>query len=105
MHAAVLNVSSRDGPPGIHFADFSGECRWSGDSVTASVLASRSKRASRSGSCGKSVGEDFNSDLAPEVRIRSGIDLAHATHADLGGDFIRVRVAYREEDHGKWLRL
>ena len=53
----------------------------------------------------KGVGEDFDRDLATKVSVGGALDLAHAAHSDLGGDFIRAEAGAGSQSHGKWLRL
>ena len=53
----------------------------------ASVRASRSKRARRSGSSCEAR-QDFERDVAPQLRVARAIDLAHSAGADSAGDFI-----------------
>ena len=36
------------------------------------------------------LGQHLDRDVPPQVRVRRAIHLAHAAHADLGGDFIRA---------------
>ena len=60
----------------------------------ASSFASRSKRASRSGSDGEGLGQQLDRDLAPELRVGGAVHLAHAARADRGGDpVVRERLA------------
>ena len=58
----------------------------------ARVWASRVNRASRSGSAAKDVRQDFDRDIAIQLRIARPIHLAHAAFADLGGDFVGAEV-------------
>jgi hypothetical protein len=64
----------------------------------ASVFASRSKRASRSGSCAN-VRQNLDSDLPTEIGIDSAPHFAHASRADLGGDFVRTDPGACSECH------
>ena len=48
----------------------------------ARTCASRWKRASRSGSLANDVGQDFDRDVAVQLRVARAIDLAHAAGAD-----------------------
>ena len=70
----------------------------------ASVLASRSNRASV-GIVREGVRQHLDRDLATEVGVRGAPHLAHAAHADLGGDFIGAEAGASSQSHGKWLRL
>ena len=54
----------------------------------ASVCASRVNRASRSGLFANEVGQDFERDIAIQLRIARAIDLSHAAFADRRGDFV-----------------
>ena len=45
------------------------------------MRASRSKRASRSGSAGEQRGQDLDRDVAAELGIARAVDLAHAARA------------------------
>jgi len=71
----------------------------------ARVLASRSRRASRSASVRERVWQNLDRDLATKVGIRGAPHLAHAAHSDWGGDFIRADAAANSESHSKWPRL
>ena len=57
------------------------------------------------GICRNGLRQNLDRDLPLQVRIGGAIDLTHAAHADLGGDFIRAESSTRSESHGKWLRL
>ena len=48
----------------------------------ASTLASRSNRASRSGSRAEARGQDLDRDLAPELGVARAVDLAHPAPAE-----------------------
>ena len=50
----------------------------------ASSFASRSKRASRSGSAAKAGGQHLERDVAAELRVGRAVDLAHAARAERG---------------------
>ena len=52
-----------------------------GCSMRASALASRSKRASRSGSTDR-LGQDLDGDVAVEPLVARAVDLAHAASTD-----------------------
>ena len=65
----------------------------------ASVLASRSKRASRSGSLRERVGQHLDRDVPTQLRVARAIDLAHAARADLGGNFIGAEAGARGKCH------
>ena len=54
----------------------------------ARICASRSNRASRSGSVANESRQDLDRDVAIEPRVARPIDLTHAAVADLGGDFV-----------------
>ena len=69
------------------------------------VLASRSNRASRSGSCAKASGSTLIATCRPRFVSVARSHLAHAAHADLGGDLIRAEAGASSQSHGKWLRL
>ena len=49
---------------------------------------------------GEEVGQDFEGDIAPDLRILGPIDLAHAALADEGGDFIGAEARTWCQGHG-----
>ena len=71
----------------------------------ASVLASRSKRASRSESSANGVRQNLDGDLAPKVGIERAIDFTHPARADLGSDLVWAKPSARDDSHGKRLQL
>ncbi len=70
--------------------------------TAASVFASRSNRASRSGSSANEAGQHLDGDLAVEIRIERVVDLTHAARADLGGDLVWTKATAKGHSHGKW---
>ena len=50
---------------------------------------------------GEEVRQDFEGDIAPELRVPGPIHLAHAALADLGGDFVGAEA--RAWCQGHWL--
>jgi hypothetical protein len=53
----------------------------------------------------ESLRQDFDRDVALELRVPRAIHLAHAAHPDLGSDFMWPEAGASSESHGKWLRL
>ena len=49
---------------------------------------------------GERVGQDFQRDVAFELRVARAIDLAHASGADGGDDFIRAETRAGSEGQG-----
>ena len=62
---------------------------WFSDEI---VFASRSKRARNCWFCAKRGGEDLDRDVAPEARVATAIDLAHAAGADGRDDLVRTEA-------------
>ena len=69
--------------------------RCSGWLSEASSFASRSKRARRSGSAAKAARQQLERDVAPELRVRRAIDLAHAAGAERCNDVVGAQTAAR----------
>src|SRR5262245_17994490 len=44
-------------------------------------------------------GQHFQSDRALQVGVGGRVDLAHTTHANLGGDFVRTEPSARSQGH------
>ena len=65
----------------------------------ASTFASRSKRASRSGSCVNASGNTFSATSRIELRVPRSIHIPHAVFADLGGDLIGAEGGAGTERH------
>ena len=65
----------------------------------ASTCASRWNRASRSGSAPNKIGQDLDRDVAMELRVAGAVDLAHATFADLRGDFVDAETGASRQGH------
>ena len=65
----------------------------------ASIRASRSKRARRSGSGGKNRWKDLDRDVPIELRVARPIDLAHATCPDGSDDLVAVEPRPRDQWH------
>ncbi len=62
----------------------------------ASSCASRLKRASRSGSSGEEFGQDFQRDVATELRVARAIDLAHPACAEAGQNLVAADLSAAE---------
>ena len=71
-------------------------CGWLSD---ASVCASRSKRARRSGSAASTAREDLDRDIAVQLRVARPIHLAHAASADHREDFVGADAIAGLEAH------
>ena len=52
---------------------------------------------------GEDVGEDFQRDIAIELRVSRAIDLAHAARAKRGNDFVRPESSAGSKGHGQLL--
>ena len=65
----------------------------------ANVLASRSKRASRSASMAQRIRQNLDGDLPIKVGVGGAIYLTHAAHADLSDDFVRAKPGARGKCH------
>ena len=64
----------------------------------ATWLRARSARA-RSASCANASGRTLIATSRLKLRVARAIDLAHAAHADLGGDFIGAEPGARGKCH------
>ena len=51
------------------------------------------------------LGQHLDGDGALEVGIGRAVDLTHAAHADLSGDFIGAEARANSHSHGKRLQL
>ena len=65
----------------------------------ARSCASRSKRASRSGSRGERSRQNLDRDVALELRVARAIDLAHAAGAEGGEDLVGPETSTGTEGH------
>src|SRR5262245_46308533 len=48
------------------------------------------------------VREDFQRDVAIELRVAGAVDLAHTAGADLRGDFVWAEASARSQGHSCW---
>src|SRR5262245_61145643 len=53
------------------------------------------------GIVGEDIGQDFDRDVAIELRVPGFVDLAHAAGADGGGYFVRTESSARREWHSR----
>ena len=66
----------------------------------ARVLASRWKRARRSASCAKRLGQDLDRDVAIQLRVAGPEDLPHTPFADAGDHFVDTETGTGSKGQG-----
>ena len=73
--------------------------------IAATARASRSNRASASGSLASAAGKHLDGDVAAEPRVVGAVDLAHAAGADGRDDLVRAEARANERVHWANTRL
>ena len=68
------------------------DARMLGCESAATACASRSNRASRSGSVGKERRQDLDRDVAVEPCVARAVDFAHAAGGDRRDDLVRSQA-------------
>ena len=71
----------------------------------ARTCASRWKRATRSGSCVNSVGQELQRHVATEPRVAGAVDLAHAAGAQQAGDLVGAEAGAWRKAARDWRGL
>jgi hypothetical protein len=72
------------------------------DPPAASASASRRNRATRSESCRKLVGQNFDGDIALQFRVVSTKHTAYSAFAYLRGDLVRTKLGTNRDGHLRW---